>query len=48
VLVAHPFCVSRHMGTFSDIWHWAVNMRPFTLRQIDSPISMRLPVLSVQ
>jgi len=40
--------ISRHIGTFSDIWHWAVKLRPFTVRQMLCPISTRAPVLSVQ
>jgi len=36
------------MGTLSDIWHCAMKLRPPTLRQIISPISTRLPLLSVQ
>ena len=44
----HPSCTSRHIGTFSDIWHCAMNMRPSTCRQIISPSSTRVPDLSVQ
>ena len=40
--------ILRHIGLLSDIWHWAMNMRPSTCRQIISPSSTRPPVLSVQ
>jgi hypothetical protein len=47
-LVKHPCCISRHIGTFSDIWHCAMNMRPSTCKQMVSPNSILLPDLSVQ
>lgn len=44
----HERPVSRQMGLFNAISHFAMNDLPSTTRHIDSPISTRSPVLSVQ
>ena len=44
----HPWPVSRQIGTFSDMSHWAMKARPSTVRQMLSPSSTRAPWLSVQ
>ncbi|HEU0222803.1 MAG TPA: hypothetical protein VFR34_11425 [Paracoccaceae bacterium] len=43
-----PSRTSRQVGEFWDIEHWAMKLRPPTVKQICSPISTRLPWLSVQ